>query len=147
MNKGHGRIEMRECWVIADPVIFEYIRHYEGWADLNAIIRIRRERRLKDKTQQEVAYYITSLPPDAQSILDATRKHWSIENSLHWVMDVTFREDDMRIRKGNSSQNMIVLRNIALNILKNDTSKGSLRQKRYKATLNDTFLLKLLEQV
>lgn len=138
---------MRECWVIADPVIFEYIRHYEGWADLNAIIRIRRERRLKDKTQQEVAYYITSLPPDAQSILDATRKHWSIENSLHWVMDVTFREDDMRIRKGNSSQNMIVLRNIALNILKNDTSKGSLRQKRYKATLNDTFLLKLLEQV
>ena len=147
MNKGHGRIEMRECWVIADPVIFEYIRHYEGWADLNAIIRIRRERRLKDKTQQEVAYYITSLPPDAQSILDATRKHWSIENSLHWVMDVTFREDDMRIRKGNSSQNMIVLRNIALNILKNDTSKGSLRQKRYKATLNDTFLLKLLSQV
>jgi predicted transposase YbfD/YdcC len=147
VNKGHGRIEMRECWVIADPVIFEYIRHYEGWADLNAIIRIRRERRLKDKTQQEVAYYITSLPPDAQSILDATRKHWSIENSLHWVMDVTFREDDMRIRKGNSSQNMIVLRNIALNILKNDTSKGSLRQKRYKATLNDTFLLKLLSQV
>ena len=147
MNKGHGRIEMRECWVIADPVIFEYIRHYEGWADLNAIIRIRRERRLKDKTQQEVAYYITSLPPDAQSILDATRKHWSIENSLHWVMAVTFREDDMRIRKGNSAQNMVVLRNIALNILKKDKSKGSLRQKRYKATLNDTFLLKLLEQV
>ena len=147
VNKGHGRIEIRECWVIADPVIFEYIRHYEGWADLNAIIRVQRERRLKDKTQQEVAYYITTLPPDARLILDATRKHWSIENSLHWVMDVTFREDDMRIRKGNSAQNMIVLRNIALNIMKNDKSKGSLRQKRYKATLNDTFLLKLLSQV
>jgi predicted transposase YbfD/YdcC len=102
---------------------------------------------LKDKTEQDVAYYITSLPPNARLILDATRKHWSIENSLHWVMAVTFREDDMRIRKGNSAQNMVVLRNIALNILKKDKSKGSLRQKRYKATLNDTFLLKLLEQV
>lgn len=147
VNKGHGRLEIRECWVIADPIAFEYIRHYEGWADLNAIVRVKRERRLADKVQQETAYYISSLEADAQKILQATRHHWSIENSLHWVMDVTFREDDMRIRKGNSSQNMVVLRHIALNILKKDKSKGSLKQKRYKATLDDTFLLKLLEQV
>lgn len=147
VNKGHGRLEIRQCWVIADPIAFEYIRHYEGWADLNAIVRVQRERRLADKVQQETAYYISSLTTDAQKILQATRHHWSIENSLHWVMDVTFREDDMRIRKGNSSQNMVVLRHIALNILKKDKSKGSLKQKRYKATLDDTFLLKLLEQV
>jgi predicted transposase YbfD/YdcC len=147
VNKGHGRLEIRECWVIADPVAFEYIRHYEGWADLNAIIRVRRERRLHDKVQQETAYFISSLPPDARKILHATRQHWAIENSLHWVMDVTFGEDASRIRKGNSPQNMIVLRNIALNILKQDTSKGSLRQKRYKAALDDRFLLKLLAQI
>jgi predicted transposase YbfD/YdcC len=147
VNKGHGRLEIRQCWLIADPVAFEYIRHYEGWADLKAIVRVHRERRLADKVQQETAYYITSLASDAQQILTATRHHWSIENSLHWVMDVTFREDDMRTRKGNSSQNMVVLRHIALNILKKDKSNGSLKQKRYKATLDDTFLLKLLEQV
>ena len=147
VNKGHGRVEIRECWLIADPIAFEYIRHYEGWADLKAIVRVKRERRLADKVQQESVYYITSLDADAQKILQATRQHWSIENSLHWVMDVTFREDEMRIRKGNSSQNMVVLRHIALNILKKDKSKGSLKQKRYKATLDDTFLLKLLELV
>lgn len=147
VNKGHGRLEIRQCWVIADPVAFEYIRHYEGWTDLNAIVRLKRERRLPDTRQEETAYYITSLEADAQKIVNATRHHWSIENNLHWVMDVTFREDDMRIRKGNSSQNMVVLRHIALNILKKDPSKSSLKQKRYKATLDDTFLLKLLEQV
>jgi predicted transposase YbfD/YdcC len=146
-SKGHGRLEIRDCWVIADPIAFDYIRHYEGWADLNALVRLKRERRFADKVQQETAYYVISLTADAHTILNATRLHWSIENSLHWVMDVTFREDDMRIRQGDSSQNMVVLRHIALNILKKDPSKGSLKQKRYKATLDDTFLLKLPEQV
>lgn len=147
VSKGHGRLEIRECHVIADPVAFDYIRHYEGWADLNAIVRVRRERRIGERIQKETAYYITSLNEDARAVLEATRNHWSIENSLHWVMDVTFREDDMRIRQGNSSQNMIVLRHIALDILKKDTSKGSLKQKRYKAALDDTFLQKLLDDI
>jgi predicted transposase YbfD/YdcC len=147
INKGHGRIEIRRCWAVADPVAFEYIRHYEGWADLQTIVRVQRERRLPDKTEQETAYYISSLPPQAALILDATRQHWAVENSLHWVLDVTFREDDSRIRKDDSSQNMAVLRHVALNILKRDTSKGSLRQKRYRAALDDAFLLKLLSQI
>jgi predicted transposase YbfD/YdcC len=87
------------------------------------------------------------LPADARQILYATRQHWSVENNLHWVLDVVFREDDSRIRKDNSPQNMAVLRNIALNILKQDTSKGSSKQKRYRAALDDTFLLKLLSQI
>lgn len=114
---------------------------------MNAIVCLKRERRIANQVQQETAYYITSLAGDAHRLLTATRCHWSIENSLHWVMDVTFWEDESRIRKDNSSQNMVVLRHIALNILKKDKSKGSLRQKRYKATLDDTFLLNLLEQI
>ncbi|MGJ3238579.1 MAG: ISAs1 family transposase [Anaerolineae bacterium] len=75
---------------------FEHIRHYDGWAGLNAIVRIQRERRIKEQIQQETAYYIISLALDAQRILDATRQHWSIENQLHRVMHVTFNEDQMR---------------------------------------------------
>jgi len=147
VSKGHGRLEIRECWVIDDPIAFEHIRHYDGWTGLTSIVRVQRERRIKGDSQQETAYYITSLDPDAERILNATRQHWSIENQLHWVMDVTFNEDQMRTRQGNSPQNLIVLRNIALNILKQDTSKGSLRQKRYRAALDDTFLEKLLDKI
>ncbi len=147
VHKGHGRIEIRRCWAVADPVAFEYIRHYEGWADLHTIVRVQRERRKGDKIAFEAAYYISSLPPNAQQILDATRSHWSVENSLHWVLDVTFREDESRIRKHNSPQNMAVLRHIALNILKQDPAKGSLKQKRYRAALDDTFLFHLLAQI
>lgn len=146
-NKGHGRIEVRRCWAVADPVAFEYIRHYQGWADLQTIVRVERERQIGEQVTQERVYYISSLSANAQQILAATRQHWSVENSLHWVLDVTFREDESRIRKQNGPQNMAVLRNIALNILKQDTSHGSLRQKRYRAALNDTFLLQLLTQI
>lgn len=90
---------------------------------------------------------VVGYPNDAQAILEATRSQWTIKNSLHWVLDVIFREDQSRIRTGNSAQNMTVLRHLALNILKKDTSKGSLRIKGYKAALNTTFLETMLEQV
>jgi len=147
INKAHGRIEIRRCWVVSDPVAFENIRHHEGWAGLQSIVRVQRERRQGEKIQAETAFYISSLANDAKTILNATRQHWGIENSLHWVLDVTFREDDSRIRTGNSPQNMTVLRHLALNILKNDPSKGSIRNKRYKAALDTTFLAQLLGQV
>jgi predicted transposase YbfD/YdcC len=147
VNKGHGRIDIRHCWTVSDPLAFDYIRHYDGWVDLQTIVRVQRERHLRDKIECETHYYISSLPADARQILYATRQHWSVENNLHWVLDVVFREDDSRIRKDNSPQNMAVLRNIALNILKQDTSKGSSKQKRYRAALDDTFLLKLLSQI
>jgi predicted transposase YbfD/YdcC len=146
-NKNHGRIEIRRCWTISDPLAFEYIRNYQGWADLQTLVRVERERRMDDHIEQDVAYYISSLPPDAQRILDATRGHWAIENSLHWVLDVTFREDDSRIRKDNAPQNMAIVKRIALNILKKDNSKGSLRTKRYRAALDTAFLEKLLDQI
>lgn len=146
MNKGHGRIEIRRCWVIADTLAFAHIRHYEEWADLHAFMRVQRERRIGDNVEQETAYYSSSLPPDAQQLLNVTRTHWAVENSLHWVLDVTFREDDSRIRQHNAPQNMAVLCDMALNMLKHDPSKGSLKQKRYRAALADHFLLQLLLQ-
>lgn len=147
VNKGHGRIEIRRCWTISDPRAFDYIRHYEGWADLQTIVRVQRERHLKDKTEIETAYYISSLPAEAEPLLMATRFHWAVENSLHWVLDVIFREDDARIRVGHAAHNMTILRQIALNIIKKDTSKGSIRTKRFKAGLDITFLEKLLGQL
>lgn len=147
IEKSRGRIEIRRCWAIADPLAFEYIRHHEGWADLTTIIRVERECRLPDKTTRETAYYISSLPADAQRLLAATRHHWAIENSFHWVLDVTFNEDASRIRSGDAAQNMAVFRALALNLLKRDVSKGSLKQKRFRAALDEDFLFKLISQV
>lgn len=147
VNKGHGRIEIRRCWAISDPLAFEYIRNYEGWTDLQTIVRVQRERRLPDKTEINTAYYISSLPAEADVLLDATRFHWAVENSLHWVLDVIFREDAARVRVGHAAHNMAILRQMALNIIKKDKSKGSIRTKRFKAGLDVTFLERLLDQI
>lgn len=150
-SKTSGRVEIRRCWTVSDPLAFEYIRHYEGWTDLQTIVRVERERQIESSEMSsltiEKAYYITSLPGDAARILAASRHHWAIENSLHWVLDVTFAEDKSRIRKDNSPQNMAVLRHLSLNLLKNDTSKGSLRQKRFRASLDEDFLFQLVSQI
>jgi len=146
-HKTSGRIEIRQCWVVRDPVAFEHIRHYEGWADLNSIIRVQRQRRDREHFSQDTAYYISSLTTSAATILGATQHHWAIENSFHWVLDVTFGEDLSRIRMGDSAENMAVLRTIALNLLKQDTSNSSLRQKRFRAAMDNDFLFHLLTQV
>lgn len=147
INKGHGRIEIRRCWAISDPLAFEYIRNYAGWVDLQTIVRVQRERRLADTIETETAYYISSLAADAELLLMATRYHWAVENSLHWVLDVIFREDEARMRTGHAAHNMAILRQLALNILKKDPSQGSIRSKRYRSALDTTFLEKLLDLV
>ena len=146
-HKTSGRIEIRQCWVVRDPVAFEHIRHYDGWTDLNSIIRVQRERRDGEHFSQDTAYYISSLTTSAAAILDATQHHWAIENSFHWVLDVTFGEDLSRIRTGDSAENMAALRTIALNLLKQDTSKSSLKQKRFRAAMDNDFLFHLLTPV
>jgi len=147
VSKTSGRVEIRQCWAISDPISMDHIRHYEGWTDLKTIVRVERETRTGDKTTQDTAYYITSLVADAQRILEATRHHWAIENSFHWVLDVTFGEDLSRIRVGDSAENMAVLRTIALNLLKQNTFKSSLKQKRFRAAMNNDFLWQLLTKI
>ncbi len=95
----------------------------------------------------EIADYISNLPANAAQLLQATRHHWAIENSFHWMLDVTFGEDHSRIRTEESVENMAVLSSIALNILKHDTSKSSLHQKRFRAAMDNDFLLQLLTRV
>lgn len=147
VNKGHGRIEIRRCWAIHDPLAFEHIRNFDGWVDLHAIVRVQRERRIDEKVERETAYYISSLQAEAEPLLNATRYHWAVENSLHWVLDVTFREDEARARMGHAAQNMAILRQLALNILKKADLKESIRRRRKLAALDPTYLEKILAQV
>jgi predicted transposase YbfD/YdcC len=144
INKGHGRVEVRDCWVISDTPVIQEFREQQGWVGLRSIVKIRRQRTIQGVTTEQISYYISSLTQDALTILTAVRRHWAIENECHWVLDVIFDEDRSRIRLGESPQNFSLIRKIALSILKQDTSKGSLNAKRFKAALSDDFRLALL---
>lgn len=147
VNKNHGRIEIRQCWALSDARAFEVIRHHDGWAGLQSIVMVKRERRSLDNTPApvETVFFISSLPPDAELLLTTIRAHWSIENNFHWTLDVVFREDDARLRVVNGAENFAILRHFALNLLKRHPAKLSLKRKRFKAALDDTFLTQLLE--
>ena len=146
VNKGHGRIEMRRCYALADPLAFQALSYYDGWAGLRSIAVVHRERRLSDRTQTETAYFLSSIPADAERILDATRAHWAIENTFHWTLDVTFAEDASTVRLDNAPENFAVLRHVAFNLLKSHPYKASLKRKRFRAALDDSFLYELLSQ-
>jgi predicted transposase YbfD/YdcC len=147
INKGHGRIEIRQCWLMRDtPVIAEFREQY-GWTNFHTLIMVRRQREIAGKRTEEVCYYISSLRDDASTILQAVRRHWAVENECHWVLDVVFDEDRSRIRLGESPENFSLLRQVALSILKQDPSKGSLKGKRFKAALDDDFRLQLIRNL
>lgn len=145
VDKGHGRIDIRECWTISDPHGFPSFRTSQHWPQLQTLVKIRRERRLADRTTLQTHYYISSLTGAAAPLLDAVRAHWDIENGLHWVLSIAFREDDQRSRTGNSPQNFAVLRHIALNLLKHETSlKVGVKAKRLRAAWSESYLLRVL---
>ena len=122
------------------------MRHYAGWADLNSIIRIQRERREQEHISLETAYYISSLSANATLIVDATQHHWGIENSVHWSLDVTFHEDDIRIYAGYGAENLATVRKIARNALKQEkTRKLSLKNKRALCAIKPDYLMHVLE--
>jgi predicted transposase YbfD/YdcC len=118
VNKGHGRIEIRHCWVISGEENLRFLRDFGQWKRLRSMVKVTGHRQLNGKTTSETRYYITSLVDDAKKILQAARSHWGVENSLHWVLDVAMGEDDSRIRKDSAPENMAALRRIALNLLK-----------------------------
>jgi predicted transposase YbfD/YdcC len=145
VEKDHGRLEIRECWTLTDPNGFPALRTTGDWKGLHTLVMVRRERRLQGKSSLETAFYIASLAANAQRLLDCTRLHWSIENALHWVLDVSFHEDANRVRKDYAPQNLALIRHCALNLLKSDTFvKASIHTKRLKAGWDDAYLLHLL---
>jgi len=145
VNSDHGRIEKRQCWVISGEESLAFLRNYGSWPQLQAIVMIESERHLDDEISHQISYFITSLAHDARLILETKRAHWGIENRLHWVLDVVFREDDCRVRQGHASHNLAILRHVALNLLKQEKSaKGGIQAKRLKAAWDDDYLLKVL---
>jgi len=113
---------------------------------INSVVCVESRRTLKGQTSIEKRYYLSSLPCDAKRAVHAIRSHWSVENNLHWVLDMTFREDESRIRKGHGQANWVTLRHIALNLLKLDTSiKASIKVKRKRAGWDNDYLLHLLK--
>lgn len=142
VEKGHGRIETRKCNLITD---LEFLHGKEKWTNLTSLIEIKSERTINDKTTTEARYYISSLDASAADFNKYIRMHWGVENSLHWTLDMVFREDEQRKRHGKSAQNFALVNKIALNLLKQDRSKGSLRTKRLRAGWDEQFLLKVLK--
>jgi len=143
--KGHGRIDVRECWSTSNPEYLNLIRNVQNWAGLQSIAMVICTRIIGEKQTMHVRYYISSLPSNAKRILEAVRKHWSIENKLHWVLDVAMNEDHSRVRKDQAPENLAVLRHIALNLLKQEkTAKGGLHAKQLQAGWKEDYLLKVL---
>ena len=144
VNKGHGRIEIRECWTISDPEVLRYLRGFDNWKKLQTVSRIRSQRRMREGHSIEDRYHIASIL-GAKPVLKSARSHWGIENQLHWVLDLAFDEDRCRVRKEHGPENFAILRHIALNLLKQEkTVKRSIRGKRLIAGWNEDYLLKIL---
>lgn len=145
VDKGHGRTEIRQCWTTSDPEYLEYIASLADWPGLQSIAMIEAERRTNEGRTVQRRYLISSLESNAKQLLSSARTYWGIENKLHWVLDLAFREDDSRVRKGDGPENMAALRHIALNLLRlEDTPKISIRAKRKKAGWDNNYLLKVL---
>ena len=141
VDNKHGRHECRQCWVLEAPVT---LHRSEQWKGLKTIGMVQRESTTGNKTTVETRYFIGSIQADAKVFAGAVRSHWSVENNLHWCLDVTFREDDSRIRTGHAPACMSTFRHICLNLLQKETSKLSIKKKRLKSAWNDNFRFKVL---
>ena len=145
VGKDHGRLERRDCWVITDPEELSYVDPQRQWANLGAVAQVSYQRNAGAGSPADTRYYICSYPADAATLLGAARSHWSIENSLHWVLDVAFDEDHSRVRTGHADRNLAVIRHWALNLLKQErTTKVGIKAKRKKAGWDFNYMLKIL---
>lgn len=142
LEEKHGRIDERRYWVVSD---LSWLNARKDWTGLRSLGMVERQRTLQGKTTVEVRYYLTSLAGSGQQFGDAVRTHWSIENGLHWVLDVAFQEDQSRLRRDNAAENFAVLRHLALSLLRQEqTCPNGIKVKRLKAAWDDEYLTRVL---
>ena len=140
----HGRVETRQCSVITDLAFLDEALH---WAGIGSVVKIEAKRFFKapSKTTSSTRYYISSHQCDAAKINQMAKGHWSIENKLHWVLDLVFQEDHSRRRKGNRAANFNIITKVALALIERTShKKKSKRQRRFKAGLDHKFREKVL---
>ena len=146
VNKEHGRTETRECLAIDREEYLSLVRKREQWKGLKSIVRIVSQRQMGEALEVQTCYFISSLPADAKLILKTKRSHWKIENQVHWVLDIAFREDESWVRKDHAPENLAVLPHIALNLLKKEkTAKGGIHAKRLQTGWKNDYLLTVLK--
>ena len=145
IDKGHRRIEERRIWATSEV---NWFAEKGKWKNLRSLVRVQAKRTMGGETSSEYRYYITDLPADnASGLLSYIRGHWGVENNLHWCLDINFREDERRIRKGHGAQNFARLSRIALNLLKAETTNdGGIKTKRLCCGWDHDYLLKVLTE-
>ncbi len=145
---GHGREEVRRHWVVSDPAILAWLQEVHHWPGLGAIGMVQAQRTLGGQTSTETRYYLLSRQLSAATFGAAVRSHWGIENQVHWVLDLAFREDASRIRAGYAAENVAVLRHLALNLIRH-TPRKQLRMKarRLAAGWDHAYLLQILQEL
>ena len=143
VEKDHGRHEIRRCFAFDQ---LDCLARPEQWVDLKSFAVIESERCVAGKTSVEHRFYISSLPPDAERLSQAIRAHWSVENRLHWCMDVVFADDQMRARTGHAAHNLAILKHLTLNLIRLDPikRKGGIRARRFIAATSDRYREHLL---
>ena len=142
LDKGHGRIEIRECYHSDEISALPRVKEFAG---AQSIAMVRSTRIIGEERTTQVRYYISSLEMDVEKLAHAVRTHWSVENGLHWTLDMSFREDDSRMRKGYSAENFAMMRRMALSIMKRDIhSERSLKGRRRTCSYHDPYLEALL---
>jgi predicted transposase YbfD/YdcC len=142
VEKGHGRIEQRRYWMTNDV---DWLETEADWSGLRSMGMVEAQRTVEGQATTERRYYLSSLKADARELAKAIRSHWGIENGLHWVLDIAFREDECRVRMGHAAQNFALLRRLAVNLLKQEKgAKVGIKGKRLKAGWGSAYLEKVL---
>jgi len=137
----HGRIETRVCTVFHDVA---WLQERHDWPGLQRVIMVESTREIGDKVEQETRFYITSLVWVASQLGPIVRAHWAVENSLHWVMDMIFRDDECRVRTDHAPANFTTIKHMALNLIRRAPGKDSIRLRRKVAAWDDDFLASLI---